>query len=36
VVLEKTVDGKESLKITIKAPILRGQAQDKIAEETMK
>jgi hypothetical protein len=36
VVLKKTADGKESLKITIKAPILGGQAQDKIAEETAK
>jgi hypothetical protein len=26
VVVEKTADGKESLKITIKAPTLRGQA----------
>jgi hypothetical protein len=36
VVVEKTADGKESLKITIKAPTLRGQAQAKIAEETVK
>jgi hypothetical protein len=33
VVVEKTIDGKESLKITIKAPTLRGQAQAKIVEE---
>jgi hypothetical protein len=36
VVVEKTVDGKESLKITIKAPMLGGQAQAKITEETVK
>jgi hypothetical protein len=36
VVVEKTADGKESLKITIKAPTLEGQAQAKIAEETVK
>jgi hypothetical protein len=36
VVVEKTIDGKESLKITIKAPTLRGQAQAKIVEETMR
>jgi hypothetical protein len=36
VVVEKTADGKESLKITIKAPIHRGQAQAKIAEEMVK
>jgi hypothetical protein len=36
VVVEKTVDGKESLKITIKGPTLGGQAQAKIAEETVK
>jgi hypothetical protein len=34
VVVEKTADGKESLKIIIKAPTLGGQAQAKIAEET--
>jgi hypothetical protein len=34
VVVEKTTDGKESLKITIKAPMLGGQAQGKIVEET--
>jgi hypothetical protein len=36
VVVEKTADGKESLKITIKGPTLGGQAQAKIAEETVK
>jgi uncharacterized protein YggU (UPF0235/DUF167 family) len=36
VVVEKTADAKESLKITIKAPTLRGQAQAKIAEEMAK
>jgi hypothetical protein len=34
--VEKTTDGKESLKITIKAPTLGWQAQAKIVEETMK
>jgi hypothetical protein len=36
VVVEKTTNGKESLKITIKAPTLRGggQAQAKIAKDT--
>jgi endonuclease V-like protein UPF0215 family len=33
-VVDKTANGKESLKITIKAPTLKGQAQAKIAEET--
>jgi hypothetical protein len=36
VVLEKTTDGKESLKIIIKASTLGGQAQAKIAEETVR
>jgi hypothetical protein len=36
VVVEKIVDDKESLKITIKAPTLGGQAQAKIAEETVR
>jgi hypothetical protein len=36
VVVEKTADGKESLKITSKAPTLGVQAQVKIAEETVK
>jgi hypothetical protein len=36
VVVEKTADGKESLKITIMAPTLGGQVEDKITEETMK
>jgi uncharacterized protein YggU (UPF0235/DUF167 family) len=36
VVIEKNADGKESLKITIKAPTLRGQAQAKIAEVTVR
>jgi uncharacterized protein YggU (UPF0235/DUF167 family) len=36
VVIEKNADGKESLKITIKAPTLRGQAQAKIAEATVR
>jgi uncharacterized protein YggU (UPF0235/DUF167 family) len=36
VVVEKTIDDKESLKITIKAPTLGGQAQAKIAKETTK
>jgi hypothetical protein len=36
VVVEKTADSKESLKITIKAPTLGGQAQAKIGEETVK
>jgi hypothetical protein len=36
VVVEKTADGKESLKITIKVPTLGEQAQAKIAEETVK
>jgi hypothetical protein len=38
VVVEKTADGKESLKITIKAPTLLrgGQAQAKIVEEIVK
>jgi hypothetical protein len=35
VLVEKTSDGKESLKITIKAPTLGGQAQAKITEETV-
>jgi hypothetical protein len=35
-VVEKTADGKESLKITSKAPTLGVQAQVKIAEETVK
>jgi hypothetical protein len=34
VVVEKTANGKESMKITIKAPTLEGQAQAKIVEET--
>jgi hypothetical protein len=34
VVVEKTTDGKESLKITMKAPALGGKAQGKIARET--
>jgi hypothetical protein len=33
-VVEKTVDGKKSLKITIKAPTLRGQVRAKIVEES--
>jgi hypothetical protein len=33
VVVEKTVHGKEFLKITIKAHVLRGHARAKIAEE---
>jgi hypothetical protein len=37
VVVEKTADGKESLKITIMVPTLGGgQVEDKITEETMK
>jgi uncharacterized protein YggU (UPF0235/DUF167 family) len=36
VVIEKNADGKESLKITIKAPTLRGQAQAKIAVVTVR
>jgi uncharacterized protein YggU (UPF0235/DUF167 family) len=36
VAVEKTVDGKESLKITVKAHTLGGQAQAKIVEEMMK
>jgi uncharacterized protein YggU (UPF0235/DUF167 family) len=36
VVIEKNADGKESLKITIKAPTLRGQAQAKIAKVTVR
>jgi hypothetical protein len=36
VVIEKNADGKESLKTTIKAPTLRGQAQAKIPEATVK
>jgi hypothetical protein len=35
-VVEKIADGKESLKITIKAPTLGRHAQAKIAEEMMK
>jgi hypothetical protein len=31
--MEKTADGKESLMITIKAPILGGQAEVKIVGE---
>jgi hypothetical protein len=37
-VVEKTADGKESLKITVKAPTLGGgggQAQNRTAEETV-
>jgi hypothetical protein len=34
VVVEKATDGKESLKITIKAPTLRGEARAKIVEES--
>jgi hypothetical protein len=34
VVVEKTTDGKESLKITMKAPTLGAKAQGKIARET--
>jgi hypothetical protein len=34
VVVKKTADGKESLKITIKAPIVSGQDRAKIAEES--
>jgi hypothetical protein len=36
VVVEKTTHGKESMKITIKAPMLEGQAQAKIAKETVR
>jgi uncharacterized protein YggU (UPF0235/DUF167 family) len=36
VVVNKTAEGKKSLKITIKAPTLRGEAQAKIAEKMAK